>query len=61
MKIIQIAPEIGPGSGVAGVAYALEQEWLARGVEVYRFTMSEADGDWIHRVRRAPLVISVSC
>ena len=47
MKIVQIAPDIGPGSGVAGVAYALEQEWLADGLEVSRFTMSDAHGDWI--------------
>ena len=47
MKIIQIAPDIGPGSGVAGVAYALEQEWLADGLEVSRFTMSDAHGGWI--------------
>ena len=47
MKIVQIAPDIGPGSGVAGVAYALEQEWLADGLEVSRFTMSDAHGAWI--------------
>ena len=47
MRIIQIAPEIGPGTGVAGVAYALEQEWLSAGLEVARFTMAEAHGDWI--------------
>jgi glycosyltransferase involved in cell wall biosynthesis len=40
--IIQIAPSIGPGSGVAGVAYALEREFLAAGATVERFTASEA-------------------
>ena len=47
MRIVQIAPAIGPGSGVAGVAYHLEREWQRRGIETARFTMSEAGGDWL--------------
>lgn len=42
--IVQLAPQIAPGSGVAGVAYALEQEFIAAGVRVERFTMTEARG-----------------
>lgn len=42
MHIIQIAPVIGPGAGVAGVAWNLEREFLARGHTVDRFTMSDA-------------------
>lgn len=41
-RIIQIAPSIGPGSGVAGVAYALEREFIAAGAKVERFTAAEA-------------------
>ena len=48
-SIVQISPEIGPGSGVAGVAHNLEEQWLARGVEVTRFTLREAHGAWIPR------------
>jgi glycosyltransferase involved in cell wall biosynthesis len=47
MRIIQVAPTIGPGSGVAGVAYHLEREWQRRGIESARFTMSEARGNWL--------------
>lgn len=42
--IVQIAPEIAPGSGVAGVAFALEREFAAKGVLVERFTLAEARG-----------------
>lgn len=42
MHIVQIAPEIAPGSGVAGVAWALEQEFAERGVRVERFTLVQA-------------------
>jgi len=41
-RIVQIAPTIEPGSGVAGVAYALEREFMAAGVEVERFTAADA-------------------
>ena len=41
--IVQIAPAIEPGSGVAGVAYNLERELAAAGAEVERFTATDAD------------------
>lgn len=41
-RIVQIAPTIEPGSGVAGVAFALEREFVAAGVQVERFTAAEA-------------------
>ena len=47
MRIVQIAPTIGPGSGVANVAHHLEHEWQRRGIETVRFTMAEARGDWL--------------
>jgi glycosyltransferase involved in cell wall biosynthesis len=40
--IVQIAPTIAPGSGVAGVAYALEREFIASGATVERFTAADA-------------------
>ncbi|MDQ0577123.1 glycosyltransferase family 4 protein [Agromyces albus] len=40
--IVQIAPAIAPGSGVAGVAYALEREFVAAGATVERFTAADA-------------------
>ncbi|MES2867657.1 glycosyltransferase family 4 protein [Microbacterium profundi] len=42
MHIIQIAPVIGPGSGVAGVVWNLEREFIARGHTVERFTAVDA-------------------
>lgn len=47
MIIVQIAPVIGPGTGVGAVAHHLEQEWTQAGHEVHRFTMREARGDWL--------------
>lgn len=47
MIILQIAPVIGSGSGVGAVAYHLEQEWLALGHDVRRFTLHDARGGWI--------------
>lgn len=44
MRIVQIAPSIGPGSGVAGVAFHLEQEFRRAGVDAERFTLDEAGG-----------------
>ena len=41
-RIVQIVPTIRPGSGVAGVAYALEREFAAAGATVERFTLHEA-------------------
>lgn len=46
-RIVQIAPEIRPGSGVEGVAFELEVQFRAAGVDVERFTLREAWGDWI--------------
>jgi len=40
--IVQIAPAISPGSGVAGVAFALEREFIAAGATVERFTSADA-------------------
>ncbi|WP_281883850.1 glycosyltransferase family 4 protein [Agromyces rhizosphaerae] len=39
---MQIAPTIEPGSGVAGVAFNLEREFRAAGVEVERYTSADA-------------------
>jgi UDP-glucose:(heptosyl)LPS alpha-1,3-glucosyltransferase len=44
LHIVQIAPEIGPGSGVGMVAYALEKEFQAAGAHVERFTLTDARG-----------------
>lgn len=44
MHIVQIAPEIAPGSGVAMVAFALEREFVAAGATVERFTLADARG-----------------
>ncbi|MCU1536367.1 MAG: mshA 2 [Humibacillus sp.] len=45
--VVQITPEIGPGTGVGAVAHHLEQEWRRAGVEVRLFSMTEAGGDWL--------------
>ena len=42
VRIVQIAPEISPGSGVAGVAYELERALTAAGAHMERFTQIEA-------------------
>lgn len=44
LHIVQIAPQIGPGSGVGMVAYALEREFQAAGAIVERFTLEDARG-----------------
>ena len=49
MRILQVAPEIAPGSGVAGVAHALEQAWQRAGVATSRFTLDDAAGRWLPR------------
>lgn len=46
-RIVQIAPEIAPGSGVGGVAHHLEVEMRRAGATVERFTMAEARGAWL--------------
>ncbi|NUR80188.1 MAG: glycosyltransferase family 4 protein, partial [Dermatophilaceae bacterium] len=45
--VVQITPEIGPGTGVGAVAFHLEQEWRRAGVDVRRFTLDEAGGAWL--------------
>lgn len=42
MRIVQIAPQIRPGSGRAGVAWSLEQAFRARGIQVESFTAATA-------------------
>lgn len=44
LHIVQIAPDIAAGSGVAGVAAALEREFRAAGARVDRFTRTESGG-----------------
>ena len=51
--IVQIAPSIAPGSGVAGVAYALEREFIAAGATVERFTAAEAGRKRVREPRTA--------
>jgi glycosyltransferase involved in cell wall biosynthesis len=41
-RIVQIVPFIGPGTGVAGVAHALEREFRSLGATVERFTFRNA-------------------
>ncbi|MCK8610147.1 glycosyltransferase family 4 protein [Agromyces sp. C10] len=41
-RIVQIVPFIGPGSGVAGVAWNLEQQLQALGATVERYTFDDA-------------------
>lgn len=48
-RIVQIAPDIAPGSGVGAVAHHLETEWQRVGIDVGRFTMTDAHGDWLPR------------
>lgn len=47
MRIIQIAPEIAPGSGVGGVAHNLEKALARAGVATERFTLTDAHGAWL--------------
>lgn len=50
MRIVQIVPHLGPGSGVAGVAWNLQQEFRAMGHTVEAFTLATAGA----RPSRAP-------
>ncbi len=54
-RIVQIAPTIRPGSGVAGVAYNLEREFAAAGATVERFTLAEAGKRPARRGRRTTI------
>ncbi len=47
LRIVQIAPEIGPGTGVGAVAYHLAKEWSRLGHEVSSFTLQDAKGTWL--------------
>ena len=65
LQIVQIAPQIAPGSGVAGVAYELERALIAKGAHVTRFTEAEARGhpgrqrsSRIGHARRCDLVLA---
>ena len=42
LRIVQLAPFIGPGSGVPGVAYNLDRQFRALGHQVESFTFSTA-------------------
>ncbi|MCO7274143.1 glycosyltransferase family 4 protein [Cellulosimicrobium cellulans] len=47
LRILQIAPEIAPGSGVGGVAHHLEEAFERAGVPTARFTLADARGTWL--------------
>ncbi|MTG90342.1 glycosyltransferase [Cellulosimicrobium sp. BIT-GX5] len=47
LRILQIAPEIAPGSGVGGVAHHLEEAFARAGVPTERFTLADARGAWL--------------
>lgn len=47
MRIVQIVPEVRPGSGVEAVAYHLEREWRRMGADTVRFTLADAGGGWL--------------
>lgn len=47
LRILQIAPEIAPGSGVGGVAHHLEDAFERAGVSTARFTLADARGAWL--------------
>lgn len=51
MRIVQLVPTIGPGSGVAGVAWNLDREFRAMGIETETFTYATAlRGEPPHRI-----------
>ncbi len=45
--VVQIAPEVGPGSGVAAVAYHLEVALDRLGVPTARITLADTYGRWL--------------
>lgn len=47
MRIVQIAPEIRPGSGVEAVAFHLEEAWTRAGISCERFTLDDS-GSRLH-------------
>jgi len=58
--IVQIAPSISPGSGVAGVAFNLEREFVAAGATVERFTAANARRSSSGSGRHSALAIHVA-
>ena len=59
-RIVQIAPAIAPGSGVAGVAFNLEREFRAAGVTVERFTAAEAGRPHARSRRRSAIAMHLN-
>ena len=59
-RIVQIAPAIAPGSGVAGVAFNLEREFRAAGVTVERFTAVEAGRPHARSLRRSAVAMHLT-
>ncbi|GAA1469088.1 glycosyltransferase family 4 protein [Microbacterium thalassium] len=55
LRIVQIAPHIAAGSGIAGVAYELERQFIAAGASVERFTFDEALGRAVDPTTRTRL------
>src|SRR5699024_2259097 len=49
MIIVQISPEFSPGTGVGGVAWALESRWRELGHDVRRFGPEEAGCSFLAR------------
>lgn len=46
-RIVQIVPEMRPGSGVEAVAFHLEDQWDQLGARTARFTLEDAFGGWL--------------
>lgn len=55
MRVLQVVPALHTGSGVEAVAFHLETEWRALGVDTGRFTLAEAHGGWLRE--RGPLPV----
>ncbi|MEU2201899.1 glycosyltransferase family 4 protein [Isoptericola sp. NPDC019482] len=51
MRIVQVAPEIAPGTGVGAVAHHLEAAFTRAGVATERHTLAEAHGAWLPPAR----------
>ena len=49
--IVQVAPEIGPGTGVGAVAFHLEREWTRQGHRVLRYTLRDSGAAFIPGAR----------
>lgn len=49
-EVVQICPQIGPGTGVGGVAHHLEEEFRSLGLRTHRVTLREAHGQWTLRI-----------